>query len=148
MDVVDSATRSRIMAGIGAKNTKPELAVRRLLHGMGFRYRLHHKGLPGSPDLVLPKYGVAIFVNGCFWHRHLNCKFSTKPATNSTKWSRKFQANVARDKRNLKELLASGWRVIILWECGLRGPDLESRLDWLPNVIESGRFSSLEWPIL
>lgn len=147
MDVVDSATRSRMMAGIGAKNTKPELAVRLFLHGMGFRYRLHKKGLPGSPDLVLAKYGVAIFVHGCFWHRHQNCRFSTMPATNAARWSAKFRANEARDKRNMNDLLAAGWRVIVLWECGLRGSDLHSRLDWLPKAIKNGKSSSLEWPI-
>ncbi len=147
MDIVDSPTRSRMMAGIGPKNTKPELAVRRFLHGMGFRYRLHQKGLPGSPDLVLPKYGVAIFVHGCFWHRHKNCKFSTMPATNQTRWSEKFLANRARDKRNMDDLLAAGWRVVVLWECGLRGSDLKSRLGWLPEAIKNGEFSSLEWPI-
>lgn len=147
MDVVDSATRSKMMAGIGAKNTKPELAVRRFLHGMGFRYRLHQKALPGSPDLVLTKYGVAIFVHGCFWHRHRNCKFSSMPTTNPAKWSEKFQANEARDKRNMNDLVAAGWRVIVLWECGLRGSGLHSRLDWLPSAIKNGKSSSLDWPI-
>jgi DNA mismatch endonuclease (patch repair protein) len=146
MDIVDSATRSRMMAGIGAKNTRPEIVVRNFLYGMGFRYRLHYKKLPGSPDLVLSKYRVAIFVHGCFWHRHQNCKFSANPATNSHTWSEKFRANTARDKKNMNDLIATGWRVIVLWGCGLRGSDLKSRLDWLPNAIKSGRFSSLEWP--
>jgi DNA mismatch endonuclease (patch repair protein) len=146
MDIVDSATRSRMMAGIGAKNSRPELVVRRFLHGMGFRYRLHQKGLPGSPDLVLSKYRVSIFVHGCFWHRHLNCTFSTNPATNSLRWSEKFRVNVARDKRNINDLLAAGWRVVVLWECGLRGSDPKAQLDWLPKAIRSGGFSSLEWP--
>ncbi len=147
MDIVDSITRSRMMAGIGSKNTKPELTVRHFLHGMGFRYRLHHKGLPGSPDLVLPKYELAIFVHGCFWHRHQNCKYSTTPATNPTKWSKKFAANMARDQKNLNDLIASGWRVIILWECGLSGSDLSTHLGWLPEAIKIGKFSSLEWPL-
>jgi len=120
MDVVDSATRSRMMAGIRSKDTKPEMTVRRYLHARGFRYRLHARDLPGSPDLVLPKYRVAILVHGCFWHRHAGCRFATTPASNSEQWSAKFQANVVRDARKLASLREAGWRVIVVWECELR----------------------------
>lgn len=120
MDIVDSATRSRMMSGIRSKDTKPEMTVRRYLHAKGFRYRLHARDLPGSPDLVLPKYRVAILVHGCFWHRHAGCRFATTPASNIERWSIKFQANIDRDAKKLASLQAAGWRVIIVWECELR----------------------------
>lgn len=120
MDVVDSATRSRMMAGIRSKDTKPEMTVRRYLHARGFRYRLHARDLPGSPDLVLPKYRVAILVHGCFWHRHAGCRFATTPASNAERWNVKFQANMDRDARKLASLREAGWRVIVVWECELR----------------------------
>lgn len=134
MDVVDSATRSRMMSGIRSKDTKPEMTVRRYLHGRGFRYRLHAKDLPGSPDLVLPKYRVAILVHGCFWHRHPGCRFATTPASNIEKWNTKFQMNVDRDARKLTSLQAAGWRVIVVWECELRRDPLE-RLQRLASEI-------------
>lgn len=120
MDVVDSATRSRMMAGIRSKDTKPEMMVRRYLHARGFRYRLHARDLPGSPDLVLPKYSVAVLVHGCFWHRHPGCRFATTPASNVEQWKVKFQTNVDRDARKLALLEEAGWRVIVVWECELR----------------------------
>lgn len=147
MDVVDSDTRSRMMAGIGSKNTKPELIVRRFLHAMGFRYRLHERILPGRPDLVFPKYGVVIFINGCFWHRHPNCKYSTLPKSNSTLWNKKFRANVSRDKKNIQRLIEKGWRVIVIWECGLKLAGKKEKLDWLPSTITNGTDSFVEWPV-
>lgn len=119
-DVVDAATRSRMMSGIRGKDTKPELELRRHLHRMGFRYRLHGKGLPGRPDLVFPAYGAVVFVHGCFWHRHRGCRFTTTPATRPDFWSRKFEENVARDKRNTAALRRAGWRVKVVWECSIR----------------------------
>lgn len=136
MDVVDSATRSRMMAGIRSKDTKPEMTVRRFLHAKGFRYRLHTRDLPGSPDLVLPKYRVAIFVHGCFWHRHLGCRYTTTPASNIEKWNEKFRANTERDMRKEAALEASGWRVIVVWECELRRTAQE-RLERLSGEIVS-----------
>ena len=109
-----------MMAGIRSKDTKPEMTVRRFLHAEGFRYRLHTRDLPGSPDLVLPKYRVAIFVHGCFWHRHPGCRYTTTPASNTERWSQKFKANMERDMRKEAALEASGWRVIVVWECELR----------------------------
>ena len=117
MDVVDAATRSRMMAGIRGKDTKPELIVRRFLHRAGLRFRLHAK-LPGKPDLVLPKHRAAVFVHGCFWHRH-GCSRSTMPATNVGFWSAKLDRNQARDRAAAGELRKLGYKVEILWECEL-----------------------------
>ena len=100
-DVVDSATRSRMMAGIGGRDTRPELLVRRYLHACGLRFRVHDKTLPGRPDIVLKRHRVAIFVHGCFWHQHPGCRFATTPQTRADFWASKFEANVARDTRNV-----------------------------------------------
>lgn len=112
-----SATRSAIMASVGQKNTRPEIAVRRVAHGLGLRFRLQRRDLPGTPDLVFPSRKTVVFVHGCFWHRHPNCARSTRPKTRSEYWEAKFNANVARDSRVEEELLALGWRVVIIWEC-------------------------------
>ena len=119
-DIVDVATRSRMMSGIRARNTRPEIAVRRALHARGFRFRLHDHRLPGSPDIILPKFHATIFVHGCFWHRHEGCKFASTPSTRPEFWEAKFQGNKQRDNRNLEELLSLGWRVATIWECALR----------------------------
>ena len=105
-DIVDPETRSRMMSGIKGKNTRPELALRRALHARGFRYRLHDKRLPGKPDLILPRFRAAIFVHGCFWHRHEGCKYATTPATRPEFWQAKFRENAERDQRNFDALLA------------------------------------------
>ena len=118
-DVVDKATRSRMMSGIQGKNTKPELQVRKYLHGRGLRYRLHAKELPGKPDLVFPKHKVVVFVHGCFWHQHTRCKFAVMPSSNVAFWGQKLGANRERDKRNKRTLRALGWRVLTVWECQL-----------------------------
>lgn len=109
------------MAGIRGQNTKPEVLLRRALHARGFRYRLHVKKLAGRPDLVLPKYRAAIFVHGCFWHRHDDCKYAATPSTRAMFWQAKFQENVKRDVRVREELGHARWRVAIVWECALRG---------------------------
>ena len=119
MDTVDTKTRSKIMKSVPQKDTKPEMRLRKALHGMGFRYRLHDKRLPGSPDLVFPKYKAVIFVHGCFWHRH-GCKQTTTPSTREDFWKAKFEANVERDKKNVSDLEAAGWRVMTVWECELK----------------------------
>ena len=119
-DTVDKATRSRMMAGIRGKDTKPEKAIRSALHSAGFRYRVHVAGLPGKPDIVFPKYKAVIFVHGCFWHRHADCWWSTTPSSNAAFWAEKFAQNVARDNRNTVDLNKMGWRVAIVWECTLR----------------------------
>jgi len=134
-DIVDRATRSRMMAGIGGKNTKPEMLLRRALHAQGFRFRLHVNSLPGKPDIVLPKYRAAIHVHGCFWHRHADCRFATTPATRPDFWSEKFRQNVLRDQRNVEALVDRGWRVAIVWECNLRrgGEEIDAVAEWLQS---------------
>ena len=122
-DIVDQQTRSRMMAGIRGKDTKPELALRRALHARGFRFRLHSKDLYGRPDLVLPKYRAVVFVHGCFWHRHEGCGYATTPATRSEFWQAKFAANVARDAAVRGKLLEDGWRAATVWACALKKPD-------------------------
>ncbi|WP_371133532.1 very short patch repair endonuclease [Thiobacillus sp.] len=144
VDIVDSRTRSRMMAGIKGKNTKPELVVRRYLHSKGFRYRLHDSKLPGKPDLVMPKYKLLIFVHGCFWHRHLGCRYATSPEQNREKWEEKFKRNVKRDQQQIKQLIDQGWRVLVIWECALRSPTPD--LSWLPKYINSANGLYAEWP--
>lgn len=100
-----------------SKNTKPEILVRKVLHAMGYRFRLHVKELPGKPDIVLPKYKTVIFVNGCFWHRHEGCKYASTPTTNIDFWNAKFAENVARDKKKCQEIQEKGWQVIVIWTC-------------------------------
>jgi DNA mismatch endonuclease, patch repair protein len=119
-DIVDQVTRSRMMSGIRGKDTRPELAIRKGLHALGFRYRLHVRQLHGRPDLVLAKYHAAIFIHGCFWHGH-NCPLFKWPNTRKDFWRQKIEGNVARDDRAVTALLASGWRVAVVWECSLRG---------------------------
>jgi DNA mismatch endonuclease (patch repair protein) len=148
VDIVSEAVRSRMMAAIGGADTKPEMAVRRFLHGQGFRYRLHVRSLPGSPDLVLAKYRLAIFVHGCFWHRHAGCRFATVPDKNFEKWQCKFNQNVRRDGRALEELSAMGWRVMVIWECAVRTASLRSTLTSLPALIADMEASIIEWPLL
>mgnify|MGYP001498655363 CR=1 FL=1 len=115
-----SEQRSRNMSAIKSKNTKPEVKVRKVLHSMGYRFRLHSKNLPGSPDIVLPKYKTVIFVHGCFWHRHENCKYASTPKTRQEFWNKKFNENILRDKKNLEILSSLGWKIIIIWECEIR----------------------------
>ncbi len=141
VDIVDAETRSRMMRNIRGKDTKPELLLRRALHARGFRYRLHQKGLPGRPDLVFPKYRAAVFVHGCFWHRHPRCPKATTPATREDFWQNKFAENTARDRRNIDQLQSVGWRVLVVWECELAReafvPTVQHVSDWLmenPNA--------------
>ena len=129
MDVLTLEQRSRNMRAIKATDTAPELTVRRLLHSMGFRFRLHRKDLPGSPDIVLPRFRVVCFVHGCFWHRH-HCRYGTViPATRMDFWLAKFAANLDRDRRVMRSLHRDGWRVIVVWECQTRNAEqLRKRL--------------------
>jgi len=123
MDVVDRATRSRMMAGIKGKDTKPEMTVRRFLHAHGYRFRLYRKDLPGKPDIILSRLRVCIFVHGCFWHRHAGCKYAVLPKTRVDFWAAKLQSNVERDLTVLQRLESDGWKVLVLWECELRHPE-------------------------
>jgi len=120
MDTVDRATRSRIMSAVGQKNTGAELLLRSALHRAGLRYRLHDRSLPGSPDLVFPRFRAVIFVHGCYWHAH-GCHRSTVPKSRQKFWTEKFAANRTRDTRKESLLRNEGWRVLIVWECALRG---------------------------
>jgi DNA mismatch endonuclease, patch repair protein len=124
-DIVDKATRSRMMSGIRGKNTKPELVVRSFLHRAGLRFRLHAK-LPGKPDIVFPKYQTVVFVHGCFWHRHKGCRYTTTPASNTQFWLEKFNTNVQRDVRVKKKLRRLGWRVKTIWACQLHDRSLRA----------------------
>lgn len=141
-DVVDSATRSRMMSGIRGRNTKPEILVRSLLHRQGFRFRLHVHELPGKPDIVLPRYHTAIFVHGCFWHGH-DCSLFRIPTTREEFWREKIGRNKVNDQKALDTLLAAGWRVVVVWECAIRGAgkDIDSvarRLgEWLRSEEKS-----------
>ena len=146
-DVVSPAVRSRIMAAVRGKDTRPEWALRHALHRRGIRYRLHQKRLPGRPDLVFPRFNAVCLVHGCFWHRHEGCRYATTPATRRRFWREKFAANVARDERNHRALRAAGWRVATVWECALgkdRAETVARRLDgWLRG--EEVEFESDEW---
>ena len=123
-DVHTKEQRSRNMAAIRSKDTKPEMIVRRIAHSLGFRYRLHRKNLPGKPDLVFPRRRKVIFVHGCFWHMH-NCRYGrVTPKTNSSFWQNKRTSNVARDKQNRKDLKLKGWQVLTIWECQTRDQHL------------------------
>lgn len=121
--------RSRNMAAIRGRDTLPELAVRKILHRLGYRFRLHRRDLPGTPDIVLPKYQAVIFVHGCFWHRHPGCKFTTNPRTRSKFWEHKFRQNIDRDIRSQSAISSMGWQVIVVWECEVKDLEgLSSRL--------------------
>lgn len=118
------------MSRIRGRDTGPERAVRSLLHGLGYRFRLHRTDLPGKPDIVLPRFGTAILVHGCFWHRHTGCRFAYTPKSRVEFWLRKFASNVARDRDVKKALAKQGWRAVIVWECELRSPErLSNRLN-------------------
>lgn len=121
-DVLTPAQRSLNMSRIRGRDTKPEMLIRRGLHALGLRYRLHDKSLPGSPDLVFPRYRTAAFVHGCFWHAH-GCLLSKLPKTHTEFWQSKLSANAARDQRVIEDLKSQGWRVLVIWECALRGKE-------------------------
>jgi DNA mismatch endonuclease, patch repair protein len=134
-DKFTSAERSAIMARVRSRNTTPERIVRSTLHKLGYRYRLHDSRLPGKPDLSFPSRRVALFVHGCFWHRHPNCKRASTPVARQEYWYNKFERTTARDSRNRVELEQNGWAVLILWECQLRS------VDWIPHMqraLEAG----------
>ena len=144
-DKLTNLQRHHCMSRIRGKNTKPEILVRKGLHARGFRFRLHNKKLPGSPDIVLPKYGVAIMVNGCFWHGHKGCHYATKPKSNVEFWEAKIARNRHRDEVTEAHLQALGWHVITIWECELRGKSIATiRLDALADEIREAGAQLLE----
>ena len=132
MDVLSPQQRSFNMSRIKSRDTKPEMLVRRWLWSQGYRYRLHRQSLPGTPDIILPRYHAAIFVHGCYWHRH-GCKYTTTPSTRRDFWLAKFAKNQKRDQHNIKLLQEMGWRVVIVWECSLK--DGDNALDDVGNNL-------------
>lgn len=129
-DTISKERRSKIMAHISSKNTQPEMIVRKALHDLGYRYRLHRRDLPGSPDLVFPARRKIIFVHGCFWHGH-HCRKGKRPSTNCGFWDRKLDRNIQRDAKNIEELRQTGWQVLVIWECGIN-----ASADWMEEAIE------------
>lgn len=140
--MVDGLTperRSWLMSRVRGKNTKPELIVRRLVHALGLRFRLHRGDLPGRPDLVLPRHKLAIFVHGCFWHRHPDCRLASTPKTRTEFWEAKFDSNVARDARNEAALRDLGWQTFTVWECETRNLEaLEGKLRKMKRDLAGG----------
>lgn len=136
-DKVDSATRSRIMGRVASKNTSSELAVRRAVHAFGFRFRLHRKDLPGNPDVVFPRYKMAVFVHGCFWHGH-GCKRARMPVTHSDYWTSKRQRNNERDSKSQASLQALSWGVVVIWTC-----QLQEGITGLINNLRAQRAQSI-----
>jgi len=137
MDKFTVKKRSEIMSNISGKETKPEILVRKFLFAHGFRYRKNNKALPGKPDIVLPKYRTIIFVNGCFWHGHKNCKKAALPVTNRIFWQEKIEGNKRRDMRQIRELRKTGYHVIVLWQCKLASKIREKTLNNLKKSIIS-----------
>lgn len=145
VDIVSPAKRSKMMAGIRSKNTRPEIEIRKLLHRMGYRFRLHRKDLPGSPDIVLPRYKTVVFVNGCFWHGHANCPLFRPSKSRKEFWDDKIHKNRTRDLKKSSELQSMGWCVVTVWECATKGrpaltePELVMKLK---NAISGSDFES------
>lgn len=128
-DNLSSQARSYTMSRIRSIDTGPEKSVRSFLHSRGYRFRLHCKKLPGKPDIVLPRHRIVVFVHGCFWHRHPNCKFATVPKTAAPYWTEKFRKTIKRDQRNTAAVRGLGWRVIVIWECEVRNDTFRDKLN-------------------
>ena len=142
-DIVPPSVRSRMMSGIKGKNSLPERLVRRMLFAAGYRFRLHRRDLPGTPDIAMPGRKIAIFVHGCFWHAHKGCKYAKVPATRPDFWIAKFQASINRDQGAIEKLGAMGWRVLCVWECATRDHETVKSLgdnisDWINGVAQYG----------
>lgn len=142
-DIVPPLVRSRMMSGIKGKNSLPEMRVRSLLFAAGYRFRLHRRDLPGTPDIVMPSRKIAIFVHGCFWHAHERCRYARIPSTRPDFWTAKFQANVERDQRAVEKLTALGWRVLCVWECATRDHEAaillkNAIIDWINGDAQIG----------
>ncbi|MCK4530318.1 MAG: DNA mismatch endonuclease Vsr [Candidatus Marinimicrobia bacterium] len=137
-DIHDKQTRSYNMSQIKSKDTKPEMLVRKYLFKNGFRYKLHDKKLPGKPDIVLPKYNTVIFINGCFWHGHKNCKYYVIPKTRTDWWLKKINKNKEVDKKNISILMDQGWAVKTIWECELKPDKIDKTLNNLLREFNVG----------
>lgn len=137
-DVHSKQVRSYNMSKISGKNTKPEIVVRKFLHKTGFRFRLHSVELPGKPDLIFPSLKIAIFVNGCFWHGHENCKHYVIPKTRTDWWTAKLNRNIARDKNNIFDLKKLGWKVLVIWECELK-KNAEKKLQQIAELLTQAK---------
>ena len=135
MDTYSKQVRSRTMAAIRGKDTRPEKFIRKLLHSSAYRYSLHKKALPGTPDIFLKRFNTAIFIHGCFWHRHKNCKYAKTPKSSKRMWNAKFKANIERDKRKVRELHKLGFRTIIIWECEMNDKNLKKLKTKLLRVL-------------
>ena len=135
-DIFSKEKRSEIMSKIGPKNSKPEIIVRKIVHSLGYRFRLHRKDLPGNPDLVFPKYKKAIFVHGCFWHGHKRCQQGKLPATNTTFWEEKISGNVKRDKSNFNKLRRLGWKYLVIWQCDIKKSNKENLKRKINNIFK------------
>lgn len=142
-DVFSKQKRSEVMSRIRSRDTRPERAVRSMLHRKGYRFRLHARGLPGKPDIVLSSLRTIVFVHGCFWHRHNGCPFAYTPKSRGEFWSEKFESNIARDSRARLKLQNLGWRVLTIWECELRSPaSLSRRLDVTLRKARASRMAT------
>lgn len=140
---IPRAVRSRMMSSIRGKDTVPERAVRRMLHALGFRFRIHRRDLPGRPDIVLPRHRLAVFVHGCFWHRHPGCHYTTSPKSNARFWAKKFEGNLRRDRLALAALRKAGWRTLVVWECAFKhSPDLKLLRSTLRQAVISDRMTA------
>jgi DNA mismatch endonuclease (patch repair protein) len=137
-DIVDRQTRSRMMAGIGPRDTAPEIAVRRFLHSAGLRFRVNDRRLPGAPDLVFPASRSVVLVHGCFWHRHAGCQYATTPSSNAAFWNAKFARNLTRDHEVRERLRRDGWRTFVVWECQAWDETLLDRLYWHLRARKDG----------
>lgn len=136
-DVLTKEQRHRCMSNVKSKNTKPEIMVRRFLFSKGYRYRVNRKDLPGKPDIVLPKYKTVVFINGCFWHGHQDCKYATIPETNHEFWLSKINGNEERDNINREKLSQLGWKVIDIWQCQLKPSERETTLNNLISILSN-----------
>ena len=129
MDVVSKEIRSKMMSAVRHKDTKPEVTVRKYIHSLGFRFRLQRRIGPTRPDITLPKLHLCIFVHGCYWHRHKECKLASTPKTNKIFWKMKFQENIERDKKNISYLNSNGWKTLVIWECSIRDGSFKRALN-------------------
>lgn len=143
MDIVSHEKRSKMMSNIRSSNTKPEILLRKILHHNGFRYRLHVSRYGIVPDIIIRKYKVVIFVNGCFWHRHYRCKYCTDPKSNIERWNEKFSKNQERDKKSINIFIENGWRVAVIWECWSKR---KLNIEWLTDWIKKYDDKFISWP--